>query len=57
MLQDLEAGRRTEIDEINGELVRKGESAGVPMDINRSLWTMVRAAEGRGLSSKCGGST
>ncbi len=47
MLRDLEMGRRTEIDEINGELVQKGESRGVPMIVNRSLWTMVRTAEGR----------
>lgn len=57
MLQDLETGRRTEIDEINGELARKGEAAGVRMDVNRSLWVMVRAAEGRVLSSQCYGST
>lgn len=49
MLQDLEAGRRTEIDEINGELVLKGEEKGIRMDVNRSLWTMVRTAEGRGI--------
>ena len=47
MLQDLENGRRTEIDEINGELVQKGEAKRIPMAVNRSLWTMVRTAEGR----------
>lgn len=47
MLQDLEAGRRTEIDEITGEVVRRGEAAGVPMTVNRSLWALMRAAEGR----------
>jgi len=47
MLQDLEAGRRTEIDEITGALVRRGEEMGVTMAVNRSLWTLMREAEGR----------
>ncbi|NLI73740.1 MAG: ketopantoate reductase family protein [Euryarchaeota archaeon] len=49
MLQDLESGRRTEIDEINGVLIKKGESNGISMDVNRALWTMIRTAEGRRL--------
>jgi len=49
MLQDLEAGRRTEIDEITGELVRRGEARGMEMPVNRSLWVLMRAAEGRPL--------
>jgi ketopantoate reductase len=52
MLQDIEAGRRTEIDEINGELVRIGEANDVRMDVNRSLWTLLRAAEGRQMPSE-----
>jgi 2-dehydropantoate 2-reductase len=43
MLQDVERGRRTEIDEINGALVRAGESKGLNMPINRALWALVRA--------------
>jgi len=42
MLQDIEHGRRTEIDQISGALVLKGEKRGVPMSINRALWTLVR---------------
>lgn len=42
MLQDIERGRRTEIDEITGSIVRKGEEIGVPTPVNRSLWGLVR---------------
>lgn len=42
MLQDVERGRRTEIDEINGALVRAGEAMGVEMPVNRALWALVR---------------
>lgn len=44
MLQDVERSKRTEIDQINGELVRRGESRGVPMPVNRALWALVRSA-------------
>jgi 2-dehydropantoate 2-reductase len=43
MLQDLERGRRTEIDEINGALVEAGEAKGVAMPVNRALWALVRS--------------
>ena len=42
MLQDVERGRRTEIDQINGALVRAGEAKGIDMPINRTLWSLVR---------------
>ncbi len=42
MLQDVERRKRTEIDEINGALVRAGESRGVDMTVNRTLWALVR---------------
>jgi 2-dehydropantoate 2-reductase len=42
MLQDVERGKRTEIDEINGVLVRSGESKGLEMPVNRTLWALVR---------------
>jgi 2-dehydropantoate 2-reductase len=48
MLQDLERGKRTEIDEINGEVVRRAGSIGVPVPVNRTLWMLVRALERRG---------
>ena len=51
MLQDLERGRRTEIDAINGALVEHARKHGVPCPANELLAHMVRAAEigkGRG---------
>ncbi len=44
MLQDLDRGRRTEIDAINGYLVRIGKSLGVEMHYNRLLWQLIQAA-------------
>jgi 2-dehydropantoate 2-reductase len=43
MLQDVERFKRTEIDQINGELVRRGEGKGIPMPVNRALWALVRS--------------
>lgn len=47
MLDALERGRRTEIDEITGALVEAGAAHGVPMPENEALWRAVRAREGR----------
>jgi 2-dehydropantoate 2-reductase len=43
MLQDLRHGRRTEIDFINGAIVRVGDAVGVPTPVNRVLTQLVRA--------------
>ena len=45
MREDLRLGRRTEIDSINGAIVRYGEAHGVPCPINRFLSEMIRARE------------
>lgn len=45
--QDLMAGKPTEIDHLNGFVVREGERLGVPVPVNRALWVAVRLAEGR----------
>ena len=45
MLQDLEAGRRTEIEALNGAVARLAEEAGVAVPLNRLLATLVRLAE------------
>jgi 2-dehydropantoate 2-reductase len=51
MLQDFEAGRRTEIDVINGAVVRAGDEQGVPVPVNRAFVQLVRAWESiRGLA-------
>jgi 2-dehydropantoate 2-reductase len=47
MLQDLERGKRTEIDEINGEIVRRAGLIGVPVPVNQTLWMLVRGLERR----------
>lgn len=48
MLQDVEAGRRTEIDVINGAVVREGARVGVPTPVNLVLTRLVRAMERSG---------
>jgi 2-dehydropantoate 2-reductase len=45
MWEDLQAGRRTEIDYINGEVVRLAESLGRKAPINAKLVELIRAAE------------
>jgi len=43
--QDLSRGKRTEIDHLNGHLVRRGEALGIPTPANRVLQTLVKLAE------------
>jgi 2-dehydropantoate 2-reductase len=43
--QDLERGRATEIDALNGYIARRGAELGVPVPINRALFTLVKLAE------------
>jgi 2-dehydropantoate 2-reductase len=51
MLQDFEAGRRTEIDVINGAVVRAADESGVPVPINRTFVRLVKGWESvRGLA-------
>lgn len=45
MLQDVEAGRRTEIDVINGAVVKAADEAGVAAPINRSLTQLIKGWE------------
>ncbi len=45
MLQDVLHGRLTEIDAINGALVREGERRGIPTPVNRTLTLLIRALE------------
>ena len=45
MLQDVRAGRRTEVDAINGLVVREAERLGSDVPINRDLWQQVKAME------------
>lgn len=43
--QDLRRGKPTEIDHLNGFVIRKGEEHGVPTPANRVLHALVKAAE------------
>jgi 2-dehydropantoate 2-reductase len=45
MLQDVEARRPTEIDYLNGGIVRFGEERGVPTPLNAAIWALVRGLE------------
>jgi 2-dehydropantoate 2-reductase len=45
MLQDLERGRKTEIDAINGSIVREGKRFGVPTPVNEVMVMLVKAQE------------
>jgi 2-dehydropantoate 2-reductase len=45
MLQDVEARRQTEIDYLNGGIVRFGKQYGVPTPLNEGVWALVRGLE------------
>lgn len=45
MLQDLERGRRTEIEAINGCIWRYGRTAGIPTPVNATMTRLVRFRE------------
>ena len=47
MLQSLEKGARTEVDYINGAVVREGARVGVPTPVNRTLVACVKGIEAR----------
>jgi len=45
--QDLARGKPTEIDHLNGYVVRRGEALGVATPANRALWALVKLVETR----------
>jgi 2-dehydropantoate 2-reductase len=45
MLQDVLAQRQTEVDFMNGAIVKWGEQAGVPAPLNRALWELIKGLE------------
>ena len=45
MLQDVEARRPTEIDYLNGGIVRFGQEHRVPTPLNRAVWALVKGLE------------
>ena len=44
---DLSRGKRTEIDYLNGLIVRRGEALGIATPANRVLWALVKLLEGK----------
>jgi 2-dehydropantoate 2-reductase len=51
MLQDLDRGKRTEIDYINGAVVKLGEELKIATPINEALTSLVKAREKQILES------
>ena len=45
--QDLNRGKLTEIDSLNGYISRRGAELGVPTPVNHALYALVKLAEGR----------
>jgi 2-dehydropantoate 2-reductase len=45
--QELARGKRTEIDHLNGLVVRRGEALGIATPANRVLWALVKLIEGK----------
>jgi 2-dehydropantoate 2-reductase len=43
--QDLDRGRSTEIDALNGYISRRGAELGIPVPVNHALFTLVKLAE------------
>ena len=48
--QDLNRGRPTEIDALNGYISRRGEELGIPVPVNHALFTLVKLAEQTGVT-------
>jgi 2-dehydropantoate 2-reductase len=45
--QDIARGKRTEIDSLNGYIVRRGEELGVPVPVSGTLYALVKLIEER----------
>jgi 2-dehydropantoate 2-reductase len=45
MLQDVEAGRKTEVEAFAGVVIGLGREAGIPVPVNRTLFGLLRAIE------------
>ena len=47
MLQDVKAGRRTEVDAINGAIVEAARAAGIAAPLTETLWRLVKLEEAK----------
>ena len=54
MLQDVEARRQTEIDYLNGGIVRFGREHGVPTPLNEAIAALVKGVEASWTQSRAG---
>ena len=45
MLQDVLAKRQTEVDFMNGAIVKWGEKTGVPTPLNKAIWELIKGLE------------
>ena len=45
MLQDVEAGRPTETDFMNGAIAEWGDKTGVPTPLNKAVWALIKGLE------------
>lgn len=45
MLQDVLASRTTEVDFMNGAIVKWGEKYGVPTPLNKAMWALIKGLE------------
>ena len=50
-LVDLESGKRTEVDYLNGMIIREGEAHGVPTPINKVLYLILKALEQKNINT------
>lgn len=50
--QDLARGKRSEIDYLNGLIVRRGEALGIATPANRVLWALVKLLESKSAAAK-----
>jgi 2-dehydropantoate 2-reductase len=48
--QDLARGKKSEIEHLNGVVVRKAQALGVPAPVNRTLLALVQLLERKNLS-------
>lgn len=50
--QDMERGRPTEIDSLNGFIARRGAELGIPTPVNQALWALVKLREASNAAEK-----
>ena len=45
MLQSIMQGKKTEIEEINGEIIKRGRKNKIPTPLNYALYSIIKAME------------